>query len=467
MERINKLLMNNSDTPHGVKIFFHGAAREVTGSNHLLETSNAKVLIDCGMFQGSDEHENQNAERFKYDPKTIDALFVTHAHIDHIGRIPKLVKEGFHGKIYSTPPTKDLALLLLDDAAHLMDRSGKPAYSAGGPLYTEIDVEKTAELWETIAYHTPFEINGFKVVFREAGHILGSAMVELWVNGSHWLFTGDLGNAASELLPLPDELRDIEYLVMESTYGNRTHEDAAAGVLKLERAVEDVSARKGTLMIPAFATERTQDILHLMNEMVLFRRVPEMPAYVDSPLAIHITSVYEQYVTYYKDEIQELYKQHPNLFKFKKLHLSETVEESKAINDVPPPKVIIAGSGMMTGGRILHHLRRYLHDEKSILLVVGYQAGGSLGRRLLDEAKVVKIFGEEVIVHAQIRNIEGFSAHADSPQLFAFVERTRETLKHVFLVHGEDEQALFMMQEIRDRLGITADAPMLHEEFEI
>ena len=296
---------------------------------------------------------------------------------------------------------------------------------------------------------------------------MGSAMVEIWAEGKHLLFTGDLGNVPSVLLPPPEVLKDIEYLIIESTYGNRAHESSQERVMQLERAVEDVAARRGTLMIPAFATERTQDILHLLNEMLFFKRIPDLPVFVDSPLAIRATEVYEHYIEYYNSEIKELYREHPNLFKFKRLRFTKSVEESKGINDIPPAKVIIAGSGMMQGGRILHHLRRYLSDPNSILLIVGFQSAGSLGRRLIDGQKLVKIFREDIAVQAEIRKINGFSAHADNPQLFAFVESTRDALKRVFVVQGEEVQALHLMQEIRDRLGVEAVAPTIYEEFEI
>lgn len=443
-----------------MKLSFHGGAGEVTGACYLLETKLEKILVDCGLFQGCDECADLNFADFKFDPKKIQALLVTHAHIDHIGRIPKLVRAGFGGKIYSTAPTRDLARLLLEDALSLTKREHKE-------LYEKEDLEKTFRQWEVVSYGDKFSMSETEVVFRNAGHILGSALLELWVEGKHILFTGDLGNVPSVLLPPPDILRDIEYLIIESTYGNRKHEAPDERTLSLERVVEDVSSRGGTLVVPAFAMERTQDLLFLLNEMLHYKRIPEIPVFVDSPLAIRATEVYEEYTSFYKDEIKKLYLEHPHLFKFKKLRFTPSVDESKSINNVAPPKVIIAGSGMMTGGRILHHLRRYLSDPNSILLVVGYQASGSLGRRLIDGEKSVKIFGEDIVVAAEIRKINGFSAHADNPQLFSFVESARETLRRVFVVQGEEAQALHFMQEVKDRLGIQADAPALYDEFEI
>lgn len=443
-----------------MKLSFHGGARDVTGACHLVEAEGKKVLIDCGLFQGCKECEDLNFEDFGFNPKSIDALIITHAHIDHIGRIPRLVKQGFSGKIYSTPPTKDLARFLLEDALHIMEHEGSV-------LYESVDIENALSLWETIEYGRDLKIGDIEIKMCDAGHILGSAMIQLNVEDKRFLFTGDLGNNSSELLPPPAKVKDIDYLIIESVYGDRKHEDVQERSLLLERAVEDAASRQGVLMIPAFATERTQDILYLLNTKLYFKRIPEVPIFIDSPLAIKITNVFESYPAYYKQEIKDLFLEHPNLFKFKKLRLSSTVEESKSINDVPAPKVIIAGSGMMTGGRILHHLRRYLPDPKSILLVVGYQAVGSLGRMLVDGHKNIRLFGEDVNVAAEIRNIHGFSAHADNPQLFEFVNHMRDTLEKVFVVQGEESSALYFSQEIKDRLGVMAYTPVLHQDFEL
>lgn len=443
-----------------MKISFHGGAREVTGACYLLETSKEKILIDCGLFQGSEECADLNFEKFKFNPKGIDALIVTHGHLDHVGRIPKVVREGFGGKIYSTAPTKDIARVILEDAYSLAKRKDEE-------LYSHKDIEKAFLQWRPVSYGEEFPVGNSKCRLTNAGHILGSSFVWVYVEGKQILFSGDVGNIPSALLPAPQSIKGAEYLVVESTYGNRVHEGEGDRVLKLERAMEDVTARRGALLIPAFATERAQDILFLLNEMLQFKRIPEIPVFVDSPLATKVTEVFGNYPAYYKEEIQDLYLKHPNLFKFKRLKFTETVEESKKINDISPPKAIIAGSGMLQGGRILHHLGRYLSDPNSILLIVGFQAAGSLGRRLIDGEKMVKIFGEEIEVRAEIRKINGFSAHADNPELYSFVESARDTLKRVFVVHGEEAQALHFMQEIRDRLGIQADAPTLYEEFEL
>ena len=443
-----------------MKLSFHGGAREVTGACYLLESGTAKILIDCGLFQGFRECEDMNFEPFRFVPSEIDALIVTHAHLDHVGRIPKLVREGFRGPIYSTAATRDLAVLILEDALGLAERRDDA-------LYEGADVARTFSQWKTLSYREAASPAGVRFFLSDAGHILGSAMAHIEAEGRHILFTGDVGNVPSVLLPPPEVPAGVDTMVIESAYGARAHETAVERVLALERAIEDTAARGGTLMIPAFATERTQDILHLLNEMLHEKRIPEMPIFVDSPLAIRVTQVYEQHHENYREDIKTLLREHPHLFQFKKLRLTPAVEDSKKINDIPPPKVVIAGSGMMAGGRILHHARRYLSDPKSILLVIGYQTGGSLGRRLIDGEKIVKIFGDTVPVRAEVRQIQGFSAHADNPQLFSLAEKNRDTLKRVFVVQGEEAQALHLTQEIRDRLGVAADAPTLYQEFEI
>ncbi|MBI3442622.1 MAG: MBL fold metallo-hydrolase [Candidatus Sungbacteria bacterium] len=443
-----------------MKLSFHGGVQEVTGSCYLVQTEQTNILVDCGMFQGADDVSDVNFNDFAFDPGGVHALLVTHAHLDHVGRIPRLVQKGFHGRIISTAATRDLARLILEDALSLAQREERQ-------LFDEHDIERSFSQWDAIFYHEKKEVGDIAYRFNRSGHILGSALVELWAEGKRLLFTGDLGNVSSTLLEPPEQISGLEYLVIESTYGNRMHEQVADRELKFERAIEDVAAKGGALMIPAFATERTQDILYLLNEMVHFKRVPDMPVFVDAPLATRVTEVYEGYGDEYRQEIHELMTRHPNLFRFKRLTFTESVDASKHINDVPPPKVIIAGSGMMTGGRILHHARRYLPDPKSMLLIIGYQSPRSLGHRLLNGAQSIHIFGEEIPVNAEIRQIDGFSAHADAPQLFSFVEQTRDTLKRVFVVHGEETQASHLSQEIRDRLGVQADVPALHEEVEL
>ena len=437
----------------------------MTGACFLVETETAKILIDCGLIQGRRFCESDNLKPFPFDAAEIDAVFVTHAHTDHIGRIPKLVKAGFRGPIYSTNPTKELSRLMLEDGLPLLSRD---AGSCGEePPYAAADLDKAIGQWWGVKYHEEIKIGDISASFLLAGHILGSAMLNIRVAGKRIVFSGDLGTNSSLLMPQSDPVDQVDYLVIESTYGNAEHQAAEDGELVLERAIEDTATRRGTLMIPAFATERTQDILFLCNKMLAERRVPEMPFFVDSPLAIKVTEIFEKYHDYFNDEVKELYLKHPHLFQFKNLKNTPTVDESKAINNIPPPKVIIAGSGMMTGGRILHHLRRYLPDPQSSLLIVGYQAAGSIGRRILEGAESVEIFNQPVSVRAKVIVAQGFSAHADKNRLFDFVQDLKYSLKHVFAVHAEPESADALVQAVRDRLGIRADAPKIGDRYEL
>lgn len=449
-----------------IALSFYGGAQEVTGACYLLEVADKKILVDCGLFQGSRFADEKNQEPFPFDPKTIDALVVTHAHIDHIGRIPKLYREGFRGKIYATFATCDLMEVMLEDAFFLMSKECRGNQEQC--LYFEDDVRGAKELFHPMEYHQILAIvPDVSFELLNAGHILGSSFVKFRVGEKNILFTGDVGARASVLLPPHDEVRDANVLIIESAYGNRLHQHIDDKTVFLERAIEDVARKKGTLMIPVFATERTQDILFEINEMLEFRRIPPMSVFLDSPLAIKVTEIFKRHPELYMDKIKAMLREHKHLFDFKHLTFSETKDDSKKINDVAPPKVILAGSGMMTGGRILHHAMRYLRDPNSILLIVGWQAAGSLGRRLLDHAKEVKIRGEIVPVRAEIRVIDGYSAHADQDELLEFVSHTRDTLKKVFVVQGDQDAAMHLAQTIRDKHGVRAHAPRFGERFEI
>lgn len=443
-----------------ISLSFWGGAREVTGACYLLEAAGRKILVDCGMFQGCEDCDFRNHQPFPFDPSELDAVVITHAHVDHIGRLPKLSRQGFRGPIYATPPTRDLAAVLLEDAMNFFKRGA-------GELWSDADRIAVLQQVRAIGYREPVDVGGVTLELREASHILGSAFVRLAVGERVVVFSGDVGNDPSVLLPPRASIPEANILVVESTYGNKTHEHAADRRLLLERAIEDAAARKGVLMMPVFATERVQEILFEVNEMLQFKRVPEMPVFVDSPLAIRATAVFTKYPTYYREEVQRLIGEHPHLFEFRNLKFTDRVEASKAINDVPPPKVILAGSGMSTGGRILHHEKRYLPDPHSILLVTGYQAAGSLGRRLLDRARTVKIHDETVAVRAEVRTIDGYSAHADEVELTAFVDEMRDSLERVFVVQGEPASALGFQQHIQDHLGIPALAPVYGERFEL
>lgn len=448
-----------------MKLGFYGAAGEVTGSNHLFDGGGAKILIDCGMFQGMKVCDEKNTAPFPYDPKEIDALFVTHAHLDHVGRIPKLLKEGFKGKIYSTPPTRQIAELMFEDTLRIIDREAKEDNHQ--PLYDAGAVRQAMEHWTAITYNQDVMIGELKIRFRDAGHILGSAMLEIEHNGKKLAYSGDLGNSPAELLHDTSLLYGIDYLVMEATYGDRNHEDRDQRSNLLKQAIEEVIKSKSVLMIPAFSIERTQDLLVELNDLVENKKIPEIPVFVDSPLAIKVTRVYQENRAYFNKETTDAIAGGDDVFKFPKLRFTENSRDSMAIKGVPGPKIIIAGSGMSNGGRILHHEYNYLSDPKNILLIIGYQAVGTMGRMIQEGAKTVTIFNEPVDVRAKIVTINGYSAHKDLNALLEFVSTMKETLKKVFVVHAEPGSALFFAQRVRDYLAIEAKVPKQGEIVEI
>ncbi len=453
-----------------LKLTFWGGTQEVTGSCILLESESAsrqtKIMVDCGLFQAGKFAEERNFEPFPFNPKEISALLVTHAHLDHIGRIPKLVKEGFAGKIFSTNATRDLSQLMLSDSLRVI----KKEVGEKSGLYGENDIKAAMKQWEGLNYHEPFEIGDFKINFKDAGHILGSAIIEIFyppAGGKKIVFTGDLGNSPTPLLKSTEEVKDANFLIIETTYGDREHEGKEERKIKLERIIEDTIKAGGVLMIPAFSLERTQELLFELNDLVENSRIPKVPVFVDSPLAINAINVYKKYDDYYNKEAKYIMDSGDDLFKFPGLKFTLTTEESKQINDIPGPKVIIAGSGMSTGGRIIHHERRYLQDPKSTLLLISYQVAGSLGRQLKDGAKEVKILGETVPVKARIYALGGYSAHPDKSGLFRFVENNCETLEKVFAIQSEPKSALYFVQTIRDHLGLDAIAPKYGDSFEL
>lgn len=454
-----------------LKFNFYGAAQEVTGSNNLFEAEiggkKTKIIVDCGLFQGSKINDERNDKPFSYNLQGIDALVVTHAHLDHIGRIPKLVKNGFRGKIFSTLPTRDLSQIMLIDSLGVLR---KQLGNNGGRelIYTDEDVEKAMSQWVTVEYHEEFSIGGLKINLKEAGHILGSAMVEVAAGGLKpvkIVFSGDLGDSPSPLLNDAEKITDVDFLVVESTYGNKNCEGRAETELKLERAIEDTMFRGGVLMIPAFSLERTQKILFQINNLVESGRIPRVPIFLDSPLSIKATEIYKKNSRYYDESAKELLLSGDDIFNFPGLKMTLGTEESREINNIPSPKIIIAGSGMCNGGRILHHLKHYLGDSKNTLLLVSFQVAGSLGRRLSEGEKVVKIFGEDILVEADVHKIEGYSAHSDSDGLYDFVKNSADTLKKVFVNHGEPEASLFLVQKIRDCLCLDAVAPKFGDSY--
>lgn len=454
--------MNNKK----LKLTFYGGTEFVTGANFLLESNNKKILVDCGLFQGNRVCDDKNRADFAYDPATVDILFITHGHLDHVGRIPKLVHDGFKGRIYSTPATKDLGELILFDSMGIMKKEAK--WNKQKPFYEKEDVEKALQLWRKIPYHEEVDIgDGFKFIFKDAGHIMGSAMVEITYNNEKIVFTGDLGNSPAPILRDTEVVDNAKYIVMESVYGDRNHENIEERTQILQSVIENTIKAGGTLMIPAFSIERTQVLLFELNHLIENKKIPSIPIFLDSPLAIKATAIYDKYDRNFNKNATDIIKSGDDIFNFPGLKFTLRTEESKAINAVPSPKVIIAGSGMSNGGRIVHHEKRYLPDSKSTLLLIGYQAPNSMGRRLQDGAKSVRILGEEVQVRAKIVNIRGYSAHKDSDGLVDFVSNDSEKIKKVFAVMGEPKSSLFLVQKIKDELDVDAVAPKEGESFEL
>jgi len=446
-------------------ITFYGGTSSPTGSNFMISDGMTSILVDCGLFQGKKVGEDVNRKNFSYDPKMVDALFITHSHIDHIGRVPKLVRDGFSRSIYSTPPTRDISERMLEDTLGILEKEARE--EGLSPIYEKNDVQKVMSSWKEIGYHQEVNIGEFRVRLRDAGHILGSALVEFIYNDKSIIFTGDLGNSPTPLLKDTESLEGVDYLIIESVYGDRNHEDKISRKSILEDVIEDTIKKGGVLMIPAFSLERTQELLYELNDLIEHGRIPEVPVFIDSPLAIDVTKIYKKYKEYFNKEARATIKDGDDIFNFKGLKFTYETEESKAIRNVPSPKIIIAGSGMSNGGRIIHHEKEYLKDPKNTLLIVGYQVPGSLGRELQDGSKTVTIFNQKISVNAKVKTIHGYSAHKDSDALLDAIASAGDSLKKVFVVLGEPKSSLFLVQRIRDYLGVEAVVPGLEETVEI
>lgn len=444
---------------------FCGGAGEVTGANFLLEGRDVKILVDCGLTQGSRFCNDCNREPFPYDPASIDFLFITHAHMDHIGRVPLLVKRGFSGVIYATPATKELAAVMLEDSLGIMEKEARR--DGKEPLYGAADVKAALSLWKDIPYHAPTSFaEGLTVVFKDAGHILGSAIIEL-SREKKIAFTGDLGNSPAPLLRDTEPVVDADYMVMESVYGDRNHEDVGARTKRLREVICETIGKSGVLLVPAFSIERTQVLLHEIKQLIADKKIDDVPVFLDSPLAIAVTDIYREHASNFNCSVQENSAHSGELFDFPGLAFTRTSEASKAINYVDPPKVIIAGAGMSHGGRIQHHEARYLSDPTTTLLLVGFQVPGSLGRKLQDGLSEVRIHDKSVKVNASVETIRGYSAHKDSDGLIDFVSRGKDSFEKVFVAMGEPKASLFLVQRLRDFLDVDAIAPAQGERYEI
>jgi metallo-beta-lactamase family protein len=447
-------------------ITFYGGVGTATGANFLLELAGKRLLIDCGLLQGVHGADEWNRQPFAYDLSTIEALIVTHAHMDHIGRIPKLVRDGFRGPIYSTPATLDIARLMYDDALGLMERSQNETGLEA--FYSRENVVQAIAQWKTIEYHTPFDLGGgITLTFKDAGHILGSAMC--WFEHGHHkiVFTGDVGNTPALFLRDTESLTGATHVVTESVYGDRNHESKEERRRKLTEAIKDTVDHRRALIIPAFSLERTQDMLYEINKLVEQKTIDQVPVYLDSPLASKITVLYREYTRYFKEEAKKHIADGDDLFHFPRLYITKNIAQSDAIQQVDNPKIIIAGSGMSNGGRIARHEKYLLPDPATTLLLVGYQSLGTLGRQLWDGAKKVEIDGEIVPVKARVQMISGYSSHKDSDHLVEMVATGQGSLKKVFIAMGEPKSSLFLAQKIRDNTGINALYPELGSTHEL
>ena len=473
-----------------MKITFLGAARTVTGSNFLVEGAGKKFLVDCGMWQGKAEQEMENDQEFEFNPTDIDFVLLTHAHIDHSGRIPKLYKEGFRNKVYAHKATCDLCALMLPDSGHIqetesewknrkrMRRGEKPI----PPIYTAEEAAKCLEIFEAVQYDQIIEITPeIHVRFNDAGHMLGSSIIEVWVKEddkeTKTVFTGDLGNNDIPLLSPLTMIEDTDYLVMESTYGSRLHVKNEQKAEIFLNVVSETLDNGGTVVIPSFAVGRTQEILYELNKLKeekedeefirKYKILMKTPVYVDSPLAISATEVFSDNMDLFDEETKEEMAKGDNPLEFPGLQFTKTADESKALNEDPKPSIIISASGMCEVGRIKHHLKHNLWNPKSTILFVGYQAPGTLGYNIVNGAKTVKIFGEEIAVNARIEYIEGYSGHADQELLMNFIYSFIKKPKHIFLVHGEPESQDILRDKIESDTGLGVTIPEFGETYEL
>ncbi|HYE94652.1 MAG TPA: MBL fold metallo-hydrolase [Rubricoccaceae bacterium] len=435
-----------------MKLTFWGAARTVTGSLHVLDLENGtRLFLECGLFQGPREEAKRRNAEFPADPATVDAVVLSHAHMDHSGLLPRLYRQGFRGRVYCTPATRDLCELMLRDSARIqasdadffnrkIRKKGQPPVE---PLYDEEDAEGILRRFVSFPYHHPFQVaDGATVEFRDAGHILGSATVTLTVTEGgkekRLGFTGDLGNPDRPILRDPEKMDDCDWLITESTYGGETHEPTEQAKGRLAEVIRRAAARGGKVIVPAFAVGRTQELVYALDQLAHEGALPDIPIFVDSPLAVDVTGVFRAHPECYDRELLDYLMKDPNPFGFERLEYVREAARSKALNGMRVPMVIISASGMAEAGRVLHHLRNNVEDPKNVVLVVGYMAEGTLGRKLVERQSEVRIFGEPHPLRAEVVVLNYFSAHADEPGLLAFLgQLDRERLRQVFLVHGE------------------------------
>ena len=460
-----------------LRLTFHGAAGQVTGSMHLLEAAGARFLLDAGLFQGRRAESHAQNANLPIDPRTLDGVILSHAHIDHAGRLPLLVRRGFHGPIYATAATRDLSAVMLPDAAHIQEKDAeflarrRKVGPESEPLYTLADAVAVQDLMVGLPYRRVQHLRKHSAVeFTDAGHILGSASVDLRLTegATHRLvFSGDIGRPGLPIIRDPDPpAGPVDTLIIESTYANRTHETVTDAETRLGGIVRQVAGRGGKILIPSFAVGRTQELVYSLHQLFRAGQIPGIPIFVDSPLAVDATAVFRLHPDLF-DRDERLIERTTALFDFPLVQYVRDVSDSKKLNGMPGPAIIIAASGMAESGRILHHLANHVGDHKTVVLFVGFQGENTLGRRIQDGARVVKIFGEELPVRATVETIGGYSAHADRNELRAWLRRLGGPIKRAFVVHGEREATLAMAQLLKEEGVRQVDVPAQGESFEL
>ena len=460
-----------------MRIEFLGGVRTVTGSATLLEKGSLRWLIDCGMFQGGKEIEERNRSVQPYHSKDLSFILLTHAHIDHSGLIPKLVKEGFRGKVICTKATLDLCEVMLRDSGHIQEMEAewqnRKSKRSGGkeatPLYTVKDAERSLQYFQSVNYDEMVLLtDGLKVRFQDAGHILGSALVELWVEeggqNKKLVFSGDLGSSGQPIIRDPSCVREGDILWLESTYGNRLHKSREETVQELLKIIQEAIAHQAKVIIPAFAVERTQDVIYTLSQLKRKGFIPSVPIYIDSPLAISATEIFKRNPDCFDQETKDLLSEGENPLELPEIIYTQTTEASKAINEDPRPGIIISASGMCDSGRIKHHLKHHLWRENSHIVFIGYQGEGTIGRRIVDGAKRVRLFGEEISVKAHIHTLGGFSAHADQNGLLQWLSHFENPQLEVFVNHGEEKISMELGQRIREQFRFKTSIPQWREK---
>lgn len=463
-----------------MKIKFLGAAQNVTGSRFLLETGKSRILIDCGLYQERDL-KIRNWDMFPVNPGTIDSVLITHAHADHCGYLPKFVREGFKGNIFCTHPTQEIAEIVLLDSAHLQEadaeykekrhkKEQKEPVHPEIPLFTAGDAVNVSKFFNPLSYNETVKISeDIEASFHDAGHILGSSMIKLKIKESNkettCVFSGDIGRWNKPILCNPTLFDKADIVITESTYGNKINEDQLASEKKLENIINETVKAGGNIIIPSFAVERSQELLYYLSLLLRKNRIKPINIYLDSPMAIDVTQIFRKYLDYFDEKTKSLFLNHKSPFDFPLLKITKTTDESKEINNITEPSIIIAGSGMCTGGRVKHHLANNIEIKKNTILFIGYQAQGTLGREIIEKPPTARILGKQYNLLARIEKINGFSGHADKDELFKWIKGFKTTPKRIFVVHGDKEVSFEFATFLRENLSSTIEVPQFLEEY--